>query len=207
MAEWPPAPPDDYRLDDPEYGQPWYVTVFLFIWLVGAYVGTPALVIGVHGLDVATRIVGEIVWQESWDELVIYIGWVLGIIVITIVVHESVHALVGRWVGLRTKFAFEYSNPLNWSAQALTYGGFQSSRESLVISLAPLVILTPVSIVVLVVNQQLWVIAVAALVTIVNAAGSVGDLGSAFLLLHLPDGELIYHDSAGRRQYYTSLSR
>ena len=148
----------------------------------------PALVIGVHGLNVATGIFGEIVWHESWNGLVIYIGWVLGIIAIVIVVHESVHALIGRWVGLQTKFTFEYSNPLNWSAQALTYSGFQSSRESLVISLAPLVVLTPVSIVVLMVSQHFWVIAVAALVTLVNAAGSVGDLVSACLLLHLPDG-------------------
>ena len=65
--------------------------------------------------------------------------------------------------------------------------------------LAPLVVLTPVSIVVLVMSQQFWVIAAAALVTLANSAGSVGDLASAAVLWHLPDGELIYHNKERRR--------
>jgi hypothetical protein len=200
-SEWPPAPPEGYRLDDPEYEQPWYVTLFLLGWLVGAYVGTPTLVIGVHGLDVVAGISREVIPQDGW-EWMIYIGEVLTVIAIFAVAHESLHALAGRWLGLRTKFAFEYRNPLSWSPQVLTYGGFQSSRESLVISLVPLVVLTPVSIVVLVVGQQFWVIAAAALVTLANSAGSIGDLASAALFWHLPDGELIYHDREERRQYY-----
>ena len=120
--------------------------------------------------------------------------------------HEALHALVGRWVGLRTKFRFQYHHPLSWSPEILTYGEFQSRGESLAISLAPLVVLTPVSVVGLVAGRPLWLVASAVVIALGNAAGAVGDLASAWVLWNLPDGELVYHDSEGRRQYYTPVS-
>ena len=55
-SEWPLTPPEGYRLDDPEYEQSWYVTLFVLGWLVGAYIGTPTLIIGVHGLGIVVGI-------------------------------------------------------------------------------------------------------------------------------------------------------
>lgn len=205
-SEWPPAPPEGYHLHDPEDGQPWYVTGFLYVWIVGVFVGVLALVSAVHGPDTVVRIVREVLQPDTPREWAGYIGWVVGTFAVLLVGHEALHALVGRWVGLRTTFRFQYAHPLSWSPEILTHGEFQSRGESLAISLAPLVVLTPVSIVVLVVGQPLWLVASAAVIALGNAAGAVGDLASAWLLWNLPDGELVYHDSEGRRQYYTRVS-
>ena len=70
----------------------------------------------------------------------------------------------------------------------------------------PLVILTPVSIVMLVWSQHLWIVASATVLALGNSVGAVGDLASVWVLWNLPDGELIYHDSEGRRQYYTPMN-
>ena len=202
-SEWPPVPPEGYRLHDPEYDQPWYVTVILLVWLVGVFVGIPALVINLHGIDSAIDIVREVLQPDGWGEWVVYLGWVVGILALFVGGHEAFHALAGRWYGLRTKFRFQYNHLLSWSPEIITYGGFQSRGESLVIALAPLAVLTSASIVALVMSQSLWVVASAAYIALGNSASAVGDLASSWMLWHLPDGELIYHDNAGRRQYYT----
>ena len=204
-SEGPPAPPEGYRLHDPEYDHPWYVTGFLSLWLVGVFVGVPALVISVHGSGTIGRIVRELLQPGTPREWVAYIGWFIGTFAVLLVGHEALHALAGRWFGLRTQFQFEYHHPLSWSPEILTYGEFQSRGESLAITVTPLVVLTLVSLVVLVVSQQLWLIASAAIIALGNSASAVGDLASAWVVWHLPDGELIYHDSEGRRQYYTPV--
>jgi hypothetical protein len=202
-SEWPPAPPEGYRLHDPEYEQPWYVTAFLYLWIVGVFVGVLALVIGIHGLDTVARIVREVLQPDTAREWVAYIVWIVGTFGVLLVGHEALHALAGRWFGLRTSFNFQYTNPLSWQPEILTYGEFQSRGESLAITLAPLIILTTVTIVAVVVGQNLWLIAAAAVIALGNAASAVGDLASAWVLWRLPEGELIFHDSEGRRQYYT----
>jgi hypothetical protein len=63
-----------------------------------------------------------------------------------------------------------------------------------------------VSLIALVAGQQLWLIASAAVIALGNAASAVGDIASAWVLWRLPEDELIYHDSEGRRQYYTTTS-
>ncbi len=206
MSEWPPAPPEGYRLHDPEFVQPWYVTAFLCFWIVTAFVGVPALVIELHGLDTAVRIVREVLQPDTAHEWAVYLGWFIGTFAVLLVGHEALHALAGRWFDLRTKFRFEYRHPLSWSPEILTYGAFQSRTESLVISLTPLVALTTASIVALVWGHSLWLIASAAIIALGNSASAVGDLASAWVLWFLPDGELMYHDSEGRRQYYTPTS-
>jgi energy-converting hydrogenase Eha subunit E len=205
-SEWPPAPPDGYQKHNPEYVQPWFVTAFLYVWIVGVFVGTLALVIGVHGPDTVVRIVREVLQPDTTREWAAYIVWFIGTFAVLLVGHEALHALAGRWFGLRTQFQFEYRNPLSWQPEILTYGEFQSRGESLAITLAPLVILTPVSIAALAVGQNLWVIAAAAVIALGNAASAVGDIASAWVLWNLPDGELLYHDSDGQRQYYTLTS-
>lgn len=202
-SEWSPAPPEGYRLHDPAYDQPWYVTAVLYLWLVGVFVGVPMLVITVRGPDTAGSIVREVLQPDGADEWMVYIGWIVGTVAVLAVSHEALHALAGRWFGLRTQFQFEYRHPLSWSPEILTYGEFQTRGESLAISLVPLVVLTPASIAVLVVSQHLWVVASAALLVLGNSAGAIGDLASSGLFWRLPKGELIYHDGEGRRQYYT----
>lgn len=79
-SDWPPAPPEGYRLHDPEYDQPWYVTGVLFIRLVGVVVVVPALVINVHGLDTAGSIIQEILQPNGLGEWLMYLGWIIGIL-------------------------------------------------------------------------------------------------------------------------------
>ena len=200
-AEWPPAPPDGYRLHDPEYDQPWYVTTFLFLWLVSVFAGVPALVLGVHGLDTAIAIVRAL-QPDGMAEWVVYLGWTAGTLGIWIGGHELLHALVARQFELRTRFDIQYDHLLDWRPAVVTYGEFQSRSQSLAITLAPLVVFTPISIVAIVTGQDLWVIASGAVIALGNSAGSVGDLASAWVVCHLPEGELLYHDREGRRQYY-----
>jgi hypothetical protein len=202
-SEWPPAPPEGYRQHDPEYEHPWYVTGFLYVWIVSVFVGVLALVSAVHGPDTVGRIVREVLQPDTRREWAGYIAWLVGTFAVLLVGHEALHALAGRWFGLRTKFRFQYTHPLSWSPEILTYGEFQSRGESLAITLTPLVVLTAVSIVVLVAVQHLWLIAAAAVIALGNTASAVGDLGSAWVLWNLPAGELVFHDSEGRRQYYT----
>jgi hypothetical protein len=61
-------------------------------------------------------------------------------------------------------------------------------------------VFTPVSVVAIVTGQDLWVIASGAVIALGNSAGSVGDLASAWVVCHLPEGELLFHDREGRRQ-------
>ena len=77
-SEWPPAPPEGYRLHDPEYGQPWYVTVFLYGWIVGVFVGVLALVGAIHSPGTIARIVREVLQPDTAREWAGYIGWVVG---------------------------------------------------------------------------------------------------------------------------------
>ncbi|UOO97204.1 DUF3267 domain-containing protein (plasmid) [Halococcus dombrowskii] len=205
-SEWPPAPPEGYRKHDPEYEQSWFVTAILFCWLIGVFVGVLTFVSAVHGPDTVVRIVRVILQPDTASEWASYIGWVVGTFAVLLVGHEVLHAFAGRWFGLRTAFQFEYHHPLSWSPEIVTYGGFQSRSQLLAIALAPLIILTPVSIVALVWSQHLWIIASAAVLALGNSAGAVGDLASVWTFWDLPDGELIYHDSEGRRQYYTPMN-
>jgi len=200
--EWPPAPSDGYRKHDPEYDQPWHITAILYVWLVSVFAGVPALVLGVHGLDTVVAIIRDLLQPDRANEWVLYLGWTAGTLGIWIGGHELLHALVARWFGLQTRFDIEYNHPLDWTPAIVTYGEFQSRSQSLAITLAPLVVLTPLGVVVIVTSQNLWVIASGTVIALANSAGSVGDLASAWVVCHLPEGELLYHDREGRRQYY-----
>lgn len=205
-SEWPPAPPEGYQLHDPEYEQPWYVTAALFIWTVAVFVGVPLLVIGLRGFETTVIVIREVFLfsqMESAGEWVVYLGWAAATVAVLLIVHEALHALAGKAVGLETEFYLEYSFPVSLTPSVVAYGDFQSRGESIIIALAPLVILTPVSILVLAVAHQSWLIASAAWFVFGNSAGAVGDLASASVLWNLPSSELVHHDSAGRRQYYT----
>ena len=152
-AEWPPESPKGYRLHDPEYEQPWYVTLFLFIWIVGMFAGVPVLVIGAHGLAMAGTVLQQFA-SESLKEWLIYAGWVGTTLGVTACFHEIFHALAGRWFGLEYDFTLQYENLLTARPEVLTYGEFQSISESIAISLLPLMVLTPASLFILVAGQS-----------------------------------------------------
>lgn len=206
-TEWPPASPEGYRLHspDPKHEQSRSVSSVLDVWVVAVIIAVPTFTIAIHGFDTTATIIREVFQPDGSEEWILFLGWVVLTFGGFMLIHESLHAFVGRLFGLHTTFAFEYDNPLDWSPEIVTHGEFQSRGQSLVIALAPLVLLTLLGVVVLVVGQNLWVIATGAVVVLGNTAAAIGDLGSAWILWRLPNGELIYHDSEGRRQYYTPI--
>ena len=205
-SEWPPTPPGGYRKHDPEYDPPGYVTAALYGWFFGMSVAIPMLAIRLKGFTTMVRAASAIAQYDSFSEWLMYFFWVLGMIVVTAILHEGIHAICSRWFGFRTKFDLEHTNLVNITPTTLTYGGFQSRTESLVIMLAPLIVLTPVSFLVLAASSNAWILASAAFVALANTAGAVGDLASAWLIWKLPVGELIYHGREGQQQYYRQMS-
>lgn len=204
-SEWSPTPPDGYRHHDPGYEQPWYVTKLVLIWILSVVVGVPVLIIAVHGVDTALGVIRAFS-HENLNEWLIDLVWIGTTIGITACLHELIHAFAGYWFGLGCKFGLRYEGLLTAGPEVLTYGGFQSIRESVAIALLPLIFLTPASLSILIVGQNAWMIATAMVVAFTNSIGAIGDIGSALLFCHLPTGELIYHDSEGRRQYYTPVN-
>ena len=205
-VEWPPAPPEGYRPHDPDYQQPWYVTVALLGWILGVFIGPPLLVVALKGEETAVRLAYTVFQHETPNEWAKYLVWVLGMLGLLALLHEALHALCGRWFGYRSKFSIRYDGFLNISPTTLTYGEYQSRGESIAIALAPLVVLTPASILVLVVSQDFWVLGSAALICLGNSVGAVADLGSACRIVQLPAGELITQDKKGRQQYYRRVN-
>jgi hypothetical protein len=204
-SEWPPAPPEGYRKHDPEYRQPWYVTGGLYVWVVAAFVSTPVLVVALRGFETSVTVIREVFVLSrigNTGELAVYVGWAAATVVVLLVTHEALHALAGRWFGLETEFHLEYSFPVNLTPSVVTHGGFESRGESIAITLAPLVILTPVSIIVLAFADQPWVIGSAAWFVFGNSLGASLDLADTWHLWNLPAGELLHHDSDGWRQHY-----
>lgn len=205
-SEWPPSPPEGYDLHESIHVQPWYVTVFLAIWGVGAFVGVPLLVVLIKGLDITLAVYKEVLLPGGFAEAGIYGLWIIGSLVAMLSAHEGLHAFVARMLGYKTKFSIEKYPIGGWTPQVLTYGRFESRFESAAITLAPLIIITPVSIATLVMADSSWAIATAAYITLGNVAGSVADLGAVWLLAQLPSGTLLYHDSTGRKQCYVPAS-
>jgi hypothetical protein len=204
---WAPPPPEGYDLHDPVYVQPWYVTVFLGAWGVGAFVGVPLLVVAIKGLDTALTIYKDVLLPTSFAEAAIYGVWIFATLIAMVTIHEALHAIIGRALGYKTEFSIEKYLIGGWTPQVVTYGRFMSRLESTAITLAPLLIITPVSIAIVVIAESSWIVATAAYVAFGNLAGSVADLGAVWVLSRLPAGELFYHDSTGRRQYYTPTGK
>lgn len=170
------------------------------------FVAVPALVVALKGPETTIRLAYAVFRHENFTEWLLYLLWILGMVGLLGIVHETIHALCSRWFGFRVKFGIEYSNLVNLTPTTLTYGGFQSRRQSLAIVLAPLVVLTPISIIVLVVSTGFWVQASAVFIVLGNTVGSMADLGKAWMIVKLPAGELTFHDREGRQQYYTAAN-
>lgn len=206
-TDWAPDPPEGYDQYDPLFVQPWYVTVLLGLWAVGAVVGVPLLVVVIKGLDTTLTVYKEVLLPTSFVGIVIYFGWIAATLIAMLGLHELVHAVTARALGYKTEFSIEKYLIGGWTPQVITYGRFESRFESIVVTLAPLLVITPVSIGTLVVADSSWAIATAAYVTLGNLAGSVADLATVWLVTQLPSGAFLYHDRAGRSQYYTPIEQ
>lgn len=179
----PPTPPG--------YGPPirFHYPVLLLIFLnlvvfVGVVAGLGWLIWHVMGRPETTSI------EFGVGDLFAVLAGMFG----TIVVHELIHAVVARGLGYRVVFGFKWQLLAPYVA---ALGQFITRRDNLLIALAPLVILTPVLLLLLGVPVR-WVAVAAGAGFVMNTSGAVGDLYLAWRLWRLPRQTLLYDVSIDR---------
>lgn len=148
------------------------------------------------GWLLAVIVLGALVWLHQ-DH---YSFGVVGVVVVTIGVHEAVHAVVGWMLGLELTAGFDVAG-LETGPYILPYGDFQTRHESALLAAAPTLVLTPVFLLLTAVGGTAT--ALAALAGLfVNTLGAVGDLRVVVTALQLPAGALEYHTAEGEIRYY-----
>ena len=158
------------------------------------------------GVFVAVAVVVFIAWmrrsQVTFDSPVLTLG-VLPLIVIEVIVHEGLHALVGRWAGCQTLFRIEWDG-INSAPAVLSYGAFQTRQKTILFYLVPLGVTTLVGLPFLLFGSGM-IPAAALAVLLVAFVGSTGDLQDVWFVFQLPEAALEYHNRAGEVQHYTPL--
>lgn len=109
----------------------------------------------------------------------------LGIVLLAVpVLHEAVHGIVAKLLGAR---------PFYGVGPGYAYTSFReaiSPRQYMLITAAPLVVLSLISIALFPINPDWFLFILAFAVT--NAAGAIGDLWILLRVRHLPGDALIY---------------
>jgi hypothetical protein len=158
------------------------------------------------GVFVAVAVVVFIAWmrrsQVMFDSPILTLG-VLPLIVIEVIAHEGLHALVGRWAGCQTLFRIEWDG-INSAPAVLSYGAFQTRKETILFYLVPLGVTTLVGLPVLLFASGVLPAAALAVLS-VAFLGSIGDLQDVWFVFQLPDATLEYHTRAGEVQHYTPI--
>ncbi len=102
--------------------------------------------------------------------------------------HELIHIVVLRAYGYRTSYGIAWRQLAIYAA---AFGQWQPRRHALLVTLAPLVVISALSLPLLTVaDRSLVVLGFSALLT--NTSGAAGDLFVAWLLLRLPRNSLVY---------------
>lgn len=137
---------------------------------------------------------------DSWGPILSILLILLGVTFSMLILHEAIHGLF-FWIftGGRVKFAFKgayaYAAAPDWYLPKYPY---------LVVSLAPLVLMTLLGIVALLWVPTSWIPAITLLITM-NASGAVGDIYVFFWLLGLP-GDVLIRDFGEQMEVYTHTS-
>jgi hypothetical protein len=117
------------------------------------------------------------------------LDWVLfvGVTIAVTLLHEAIHALVAVFYscGVSTGVV------LPWAAYIRPSGGFLSRQVRILISLAPLVVISLGAGLVLF-NADGWLATVAFLALVTNTLGAVDDIRSVWYLLKVPSKRLYY---------------
>jgi hypothetical protein len=106
---------------------------------------------------------------------------------LTIVLHELLHGLTYRWLGYRISYGFYW----RLGPYTAAFGQFQRREHTIVVALAPLVVLSGGMLPLLAVREAL-VITIAFLTILINTSGATGDLYLVWRLLRMPPGTLTY---------------
>jgi hypothetical protein len=120
-------------------------------------------------------------------------------IVLMFVVHELIHGMVMR------VFGYQVSYGIGWHMGGFYTAAFQqfvTRDHAIIIALAPLLVITPLGLVVMLLLPVWFGVIVALMVVICNTAGAVGDMYLTWRLLWLPCATLLYDVSIQRMLIY-----
>ncbi len=195
----PPPPPDGYRPAE-SFGYPTGVLfVVVAAVLVAAAAAFGALLWVIQGPSVLREFAAV---ESSADAVAVTVDAarlgvvLLGAVVVVTAVHELVHGAAYRLLG----YDVTYGVALHLGAfYVAAFDQFQTRRDSLVVGLAPLAVLT-VALAPLLAAPVPWVAAGAYVGIVFNAAGSAGDLYLVWRLLGDPP-DALYYDSDARRSW------
>ncbi|GAB4207498.1 MAG: hypothetical protein OHK0022_35850 [Roseiflexaceae bacterium] len=116
------------------------------------------------------------------------VGLLLATIVVTVLVHELVHGLAYQALGYRVSYGVSLRLV---AAYAAAFGQWQRRNHNLLVALAPLLVMTPLLLLLIVLGSPAMArLGFAAL--LFNSAGAVGDLYLAYRLLRAPAATLLY---------------
>lgn len=134
---------------------------------------------------------------ETVGSIFVQLLILLAVIFVMVTLHEAIHGLFfWLFTGGRVKFAFRgayaYAAAPGWYIKKIPY---------LVVSMAPLVLISLLGIAALLAVPANWIIPIMLLIAM-NASGAVGDLYVFFLLTGLP-GDVLVQDFGERMEIYT----
>ena len=200
-SDWPPAPPDGYRYRDPPSSLPRYAHVIVALWFPCSILAIVSLVTVIEGFSETLNLYFSS-FPQTLLAFALYAGWVVSLAILQLVIHELLHVLAAVALDLQANVHYEVRTPVDWTVSVITFGDYQTRLQTALITLAPLLLFTPVGIAILVLGGN-GVTLIVTLLLLFNTAGAVFDVRTALLMLSLPSGDLVRLDGAGRYQYYT----
>jgi hypothetical protein len=109
-------------------------------------------------------------------------------IIITILVHELIHGLTYRLLGYTVTYGADLKLV---AAYAAAFGQFQKRNHNLMVALAPLIVLTPLFLLLLG-STNSTIVLIGYMGLLFNTSGAIGDLYLTWRLLHWPTSALLY---------------
>jgi hypothetical protein len=184
-----PAPPPGYQAGyEPPTAVSWWE---LLPGEIGLFVGTVGLfgwlIVGIRDASAVFAVFWRAATLDSLGAWGIY-GALVATIVVTLVLHEGIHAIAARVLGCEARLGRQ-----GLGVHVRLCGGFLSRRADAVITLAPAVVLTAVGLPVLVVIDSPFGAAIVVTALVTNVAGIGSDLGAVLALRQLPPGTLLYY--------------
>lgn len=201
----PPAPPTGYGPPSPFTYPGLWLQVAGAVLSVVSLVGYGAVLLTLRGPGLVERFVRIDPVPEGFLLVpdLFLLGGVFVVVVVGVpLVHELVHGTVYRLLGYDVSYGI---SPAVGGFYVAAFGQFQTRRANLVVALAPLAVLTPVGVAMLVVGGPV-VQATAYLGLVLNTAGAVGDLYLASVLARAPPGTLMYEAIPPNAYLYEPLA-
>lgn len=146
-------------------------------------VGLAACVIGFGAIG--TQAQGASLLPQNLIEIVLWIG----MIPLTLVVHELIHGIVYRLLGYRVSYGVSFQLG---AAYAAAFGQFQKRGHNLISAVMPLLVITLIGVPLLTLPDSRVLAMCAFIMLLINTSGAVGDLYISYRLLHMPRETLLY---------------